>query len=138
MFVLPFALNKAGSFKTLTNKCFLAFPGSLGGELAHLLFHLRGVAFGTGDLAGLEFLEAQDTRKLFPALKASIFIGGHDTSSWALVILSKYNNFSVYKQGWPPQGVKFLTRWPVTPPDSPIGLTQTAAAPSRIPNSGPP
>jgi hypothetical protein len=55
----------------------LAFPGSLWNKLAHLLFHLRGIAFGAGDLGGLEFLEAHDARKLFPAFDADVFIGGH-------------------------------------------------------------
>jgi hypothetical protein len=58
-------------------------PGSLGDKLAHLLLHFRGVALGAGDLAGLEFLQAHDARKLFPAFNADVFISGHDPSPFA-------------------------------------------------------
>ncbi len=58
----------------------LALPGSLGNKLAHLLFHLSGMAFGAGDLSGLEFLKAHDAGELFPAFNADVFVGRHDAS----------------------------------------------------------
>jgi hypothetical protein len=63
-------------------KTLLALPGSFGDKRAHLLLHLRGVAFGASDLPGFEFLEAHDAHELFPALDAGVFIGGHDDSPW--------------------------------------------------------
>jgi hypothetical protein len=56
---------------------FLALPGGLGNELAHLLLDFGGVALGTGDLAGFVILEAHNPDKLFATFGADVFIGRH-------------------------------------------------------------
>jgi hypothetical protein len=58
-----------------------AFSGYLGGESAHLLLDVTGLAFGAGYLAAFIFADTHDADKLMAALAAHILIGRHSPSS---------------------------------------------------------